>query len=84
MTWSALRGGLSLALVLGCREFLQQETYLILLNVTYLTVFFTILVQGLTTGKVFHVIEKMKYRRNVEERRQRTLRKRRLWRRKNA
>ena len=84
MTWSALRGGLSLALVLGCREFLQQETYLILLNVTYLTVFFTILVQGLTTGKVYHVIEKMKYKRNVEERRQRPLRKRRLWRRKSA
>ena len=76
MTWSALRGGLSLALVLGCKSFLQEETYLILLNVTYFTVFFTILVQGLTTGKVYLAIEKRKLERNIEERRQRALRER--------
>lgn len=74
MTWSALRGALSLALVLGCKELLPEDTYLILLNVTYLTVFFTILVQGLTTGKVYLAIEKRKLKRNIEERRQRTLR----------
>lgn len=68
MTWSALRGGLSLALVLGCHEFLASDVYLVLLNVTYLTVFFTILVQGLTTGKVYHIIEKKKLKRNIEER----------------
>ncbi len=68
MTWSALRGGLSLALVLGCHEFLAPDVYLVLLNVTYLTVFFTILVQGLTTGKVYHIIEKKKLKRNIEER----------------
>ena len=71
MTWSALRGGLSLALVLGCREFLKEEVYLILLNVTYLTVFFTILVQGLTIARVYRLIEKRKYARNIEERRAR-------------
>ena len=76
MTWSALRGGLSLALVLGCNDFLQGETYLILLNVTYFTVFFTILVQGLTTGKVYLAIEKRKLERNIEERKQRALRER--------
>ena len=70
MTWSALRGGLSLALVLGCIELLPEETYLILLNVTYLTIFFTILVQGLTTGRVYHGIEKHKLKRNIEERKQ--------------
>ena len=70
MTWSALRGGLSLALVLGCKEFLAADVYLILLNVTYLTVFFTILVQGLTTGKVYRIIEKQKLKRNIEERKQ--------------
>ena len=73
MTWSALRGGLSLALVLGCRSFMQDDVYLILLNVTYLTVFFTIMVQGLTTGKVYLEVEKRKLKRNIEERRQRTL-----------
>ena len=71
MTWSALRGGLSLALVLGCKPFLEIHTYLILLNVTYLTVFFTILVQGLTIARVYKLIEKRKYARNIEERRQR-------------
>ena len=74
MTWSALRGALSLALVLGCKVFLKEEIYLILLNVTYVTVFFTILVQGLTIGKVYKKIEKRKYDRNVEERKQRDLR----------
>ena len=71
MTWSALRGGLSLALVLGCKDFLAEEAYLILLNVTYLTIFFTILVQGLTTGKAYLKIEKHKLERNIEERKQR-------------
>jgi len=73
MTWSALRGGLSLALVLGCKSFLEEETYLILLNVTYVTVFFTILVQGLTTGRVYRTIEKRKLSRNIEERKHRVL-----------
>ena len=72
MTWSALRGGLSLALVLGCKPFLEIQPYLILLNVTYLTVFFTILVQGLTIARVYKLIEKRKYARNIEERRQRS------------
>ncbi len=74
MTWSALRGGLSLALVLGCKPFLEIQPYLILLNVTYLTVFFTILVQGLTIARVYKLIEKRKYARNIEERRQRAQR----------
>ena len=73
MTWSALRGGLSLALVLGCSEILREETYLILLTVTYLTIFFTILVQGLTTGRVYRVIEKHKLKRNIAERKQRAI-----------
>ena len=68
MTWSALKGGLSLALALGTAEFLSQEVYLIVLNTTYITIFFTVLVQGLTTKRIFRLIEEKKNRRIKEER----------------
>lgn len=68
MTWSALKGGLSLALALGTAEFLSQEVYLIVLNTTYITIFFTVLVQGLTTKRVYRLIEEKKNRRIKEER----------------
>ena len=68
MTWSALKGGLSLALALGTSEFLSQEVYLIVLNTTYITIFFTVLVQGLTTKRIYRLIEEKKNRRIKEER----------------
>ena len=68
MTWSALKGGLSLALALGTAEFLMQEIYLIVLNITYITIFFTVLVQGLTTKRVYRLIEDQKNSRIKEER----------------
>lgn len=68
MTWSALKGGLSLALALGTAEFLPREVYLIVLNTAYLTIFFTVLVQGLTTKRVYRAIENKKNRRIKEER----------------
>ena len=68
MTWSALKGGLSLALALGTAEFLSQEVYLIVLNTTYITIFFTVLVQGLTTKRIYRLIEEKKNRRIKEER----------------
>jgi len=52
MTWSALKGGLSLALAFGTSEYLSNEVYNIFINVTYVTIFFTVLVQGLTVKKV--------------------------------
>ena len=60
MTWSALKGGLSLALALSTAEFLPQSSYNILLIVTITTMYFTIVVQGLTMKNVFAVIEKHK------------------------
>ena len=60
MTWSALKGGLSLALALSTAEFLPQSTYNVLLIVTITTMYFTIVVQGLTMKNVFAVIEKHK------------------------
>jgi CPA1 family monovalent cation:H+ antiporter len=60
MTWSALKGGLSLALAMSTKEFLDYETYLIVLDAAYVTIFFTVLVQGLTISRVYQKLEKHK------------------------
>ena len=60
MTWSALKGGLSLALALSTAEFLPLSSYNILLIVTITTMYFTIVVQGLTMKNVFALIERHK------------------------
>ncbi len=49
LTWGALRGGISVALVLSLPE---SEVRDVLLAVTYIVVVFSILVQGLTLGAV--------------------------------
>lgn len=66
MTWSALKGGLSLALAFSCGEFLSNDAYRVVLIVTYVTMFFTIVVQGLTTKKMFGVVESMKAKRIIK------------------
>ena len=68
MTWSALKGGLSLALALGTQELLTDSVYLIILNTVYITIFFTVLVQGLTVKKAYFAIEKEKNNRIKAER----------------
>lgn len=68
MTWSALKGGLSLALAMGTAEFLPKDIYDIFINVTYITIFFTVLVQGLTVKKVYFALEKHKAQRTAKER----------------
>ena len=68
MTWSALKGGLSLALALSAGEFLPEETHIIFLNVTYITIFFTVLVQGLSVKKVYMALEEHKRMRFVKAR----------------
>ncbi|MCR5655223.1 MAG: sodium:proton antiporter [Lachnospiraceae bacterium] len=60
MTWSALKGGLSLALAISTEEFLPRDIYDIVINVTYVTIFFTVLAQGLTVKNVYLAIEKHK------------------------
>lgn len=63
MTWSALKGGLSLALAMSTKELLSQETYLIVLNTAYITILFTVVVQGLTVKSGYRLIEQHKARR---------------------
>ena len=65
-TWTGLKGGISLALLLSVKDELPEIAYLILLNVTIVTILFTTIVQGLTTNKVYKYIEKIKEKR-IEE-----------------
>lgn len=49
MTWGGLRGGISIALALGLTDAMHRELFLV---VTYVVVVFSIIVQGLTIGKL--------------------------------
>lgn len=49
MTWGGLRGGLSVALTLSLPESPYREA---IVSITYIIVIFSILVQGLTTGRL--------------------------------
>jgi CPA1 family monovalent cation:H+ antiporter len=49
LTWGGLRGGLSVALALSLPEGMHGDLFLV---ITYMIVLFSILVQGLTIGKL--------------------------------
>ncbi len=49
MTWGGLRGGISIALALTLTKEMNQEVFVI---ITYVVVIFSIVVQGLSIGKV--------------------------------
>ncbi|MEO2062893.1 MAG: sodium:proton antiporter [Christiangramia sp.] len=49
MTWGGLRGGISIALALSLTDEMHRELFLV---ITYFIVVFSILVQGLTIGKL--------------------------------
>lgn len=49
MTWGGLRGGISIALALSLTEAMQRDLFL---TITYVVVVFSIIVQGLTVGKL--------------------------------
>ncbi|WP_047245149.1 cation:proton antiporter [Maribacter thermophilus] len=49
MTWGGLRGGISIALALGLTEAMHRDLFLV---ITYIVVVFSIIVQGLTVGKL--------------------------------
>ncbi len=60
LVWGALRGGVSIALVLSVTNGTYKE---LLLEMTYFVVVFSILVQGLTVGKVSKkVLQKPKWK----------------------
>lgn len=49
MTWGGLRGGISIALALSLTQVMERELFLV---ITYIVVVFSIVVQGLTVGKL--------------------------------
>lgn len=49
MTWGGLRGGISIALALSLTDVMERDLFLV---ITYIVVVFSILVQGLTVGKL--------------------------------
>ena len=49
MTWGGLRGGISIALALSLTQDMYRDLFLV---ITYIVVVFSILVQGLTVGKL--------------------------------
>ncbi|QIE59275.1 sodium:proton antiporter [Rasiella rasia] len=54
MTWGGLRGGISIALALGLTEAMQRDLFLV---ITYIVVVFSIIVQGLTVGKLIQKVK---------------------------
>ena len=63
MTWSALKGGLSMALAIETVEYLPENISELFTNVTYVTIFFTVLVQGLTVKRIYFALEEHKAKR---------------------
>lgn len=55
MTWGGLRGGISIALALGLTDTMHREFFLV---VTYVVVVFSIIVQGLSIGKLVQKLNK--------------------------
>ena len=49
-----------MALAMETDEYLSEEVYQIFSNVTYVTIFFTVLVQGMTIRRVYYALEKHK------------------------
>jgi len=49
MTWGGLRGGISIALALSLTSEMHRDLFLV---ITYIIVVFSIIVQGLTVGKL--------------------------------
>lgn len=54
MTWGGLRGGISIALALGLTETMERDLFLV---ITYVVVVFSIVIQGLTVGKLVKKFE---------------------------
>ncbi len=65
MTWSGLRGGLSLALVMNVKTIFADTPviYTHLIDTTYIVILFTVIVQGFTSGAVFKLTERHKTKR---------------------
>ncbi|NVJ88233.1 MAG: sodium:proton antiporter [Flavobacteriaceae bacterium] len=55
MTWGGLRGGISIALALGLTQEMYRDLFLV---ITYIVVIFSIVIQGLTVGKLINKLKR--------------------------
>ncbi|MFI4963570.1 MAG: cation:proton antiporter, partial [Legionellales bacterium] len=55
LTWGGLRGGLSVALALSLPAEMHRDEFV---SITYIVVIFSIIVQGLTIGKLYRRLER--------------------------
>ena len=58
MTWSGLKGGLCLALVMSVSNILSADTYNAMLLIVFVTILFTTIIQGLTVARLYLSLEK--------------------------
>lgn len=58
MTWSGLKGGLCLALVMSIIDVLPSAQYNVMLFIVFVTILFTTIVQGLTVAPLYLRLEK--------------------------
>ena len=58
MPWAGLKGGLCLALIMGSSKLMEQSTYNLFVIATYFIVLFTTVVQGLTVGKGYTILNR--------------------------
>ena len=58
MTWSGLKGGLCLALVMSISNSLSSNTYNTMLYIVFVTILFTTVIQGLTVSRLYLNMEK--------------------------
>ena len=67
LTYGGLKGGLSLALMISSVAFLPKDTYDVFLSITYCTIVFTTIVQGLTVTNVYNLLMKLDINRFMEK-----------------
>jgi len=60
MTFTALRGGVSLAMAFSVSSIFAENEYNLILNVTMITILFTTIVQGMLIPRVYKKIENSK------------------------
>ncbi|WKY48767.1 cation:proton antiporter [Eubacteriaceae bacterium ES3] len=58
MTWAGLKGGLCLALIMGTSNVMSASTYNLSIIAAYFIVLFTTVVQGLTVGKGYLLLNR--------------------------
>lgn len=66
-SWFGLRGGVSLGLALSTIHFLNNDIYLFIIWSTYITVCFSMVIQGILSNKVFNYINSKEKQKDIKK-----------------